>query len=45
MSTIRELDAVAATCDQPGHGLVSGDGGTAVLAHGNGVAHDVELVK
>ena len=30
MNTINELDAVALTCDQPEHGLVRGDVGTAV---------------
>jgi hypothetical protein len=34
MNTINELDAVALTCDQPEHGLVRGDVGTAVLVHG-----------
>jgi hypothetical protein len=43
MNTINELDAVALTCDQPEHGLVRGDVGTAVLVHGNGVAFEVEL--
>ena len=36
MNTINELDAVALTCDQPEHGLVRGDVGTAVLVHGEG---------
>ena len=44
MSTINELEAVALTCDLPGHGLVRGDVGTAVLSHGNGAAFEVEFV-
>jgi hypothetical protein len=44
MNTINELDAVALTCDQPEHGLVRGDVGTAVLVHGNGAAFEVEFV-
>jgi hypothetical protein len=43
-NTINELDAVALTCDLPDHGLVSGDVGTAVLVHGDGVAFEVEFV-
>ena len=31
MSTIKELDAVALTCDLPEHRLARGDVGTAVL--------------
>ncbi len=41
---INELDAVALTCDLPGHGLVSGDVGTAVMVHGEGEAFEVEFV-
>ena len=44
MNTINELDAVALTCDQPEHGLVRGDVGTAVLVHGKGAAFEVEFV-
>jgi hypothetical protein len=44
MKTIKELDAVALTCDLPKHGLVAGDVGTAVLMHGDGVAFEVEFV-
>ena len=44
MNTINELDPVALTCDQPEHGLVRGDVGTAVLVHGNGEAFEVEFV-
>ena len=44
MSTIKELDAVALTCDLPEHRLARGDVGTAVLVHGNGVAFEVEFV-
>jgi hypothetical protein len=44
MKTINELDAVALTCNLPEQGLVRGDVGTAVLAHGNGAAFEVEFV-
>lgn len=44
MNTIKELDAVALTCDLPEHGLVRGDVGTAVLVHGHGAAFEVEFV-
>ena len=44
MNTINELDCVALTCDQPEHGLVRGDVGTAVLVHGNGAGFEVEFV-
>ena len=44
MKTIKELDAVALTCDLPEYGLVRGDVGTAVLVHGNGKAFEVEFV-
>ncbi len=44
MKLIDELDAVALTCDLPKHGLVRRDVGTAVLAHGNGAAFEVEFV-
>jgi hypothetical protein len=44
MNTINELDAVALTCDLPEYRLVRGDVGTAVLAHGNGSAFEVEFV-
>lgn len=44
MSTIKELDAVALTCDLPEHRLTRGDVGTAVLVHGNGAAFEVEFV-
>lgn len=45
MTRIKELDAVALTCDLPAHGLVQGDVGTAVLAHGEGAAFEVEFVR
>ena len=44
MNTIKELDAVALTCELPKQGLVRGDVGTAVLVHGNGAAFEVEFV-
>lgn len=44
MNNIKELDAVALTCDLPQHGLQRGDVGTAVLVHGNGPAFEVEFV-
>ena len=44
MKTIKELDAVALTCDLPNHGLVRGDVGAAVLVHGDGSAFEVEFV-
>ena len=44
MKIIRELDAVALTCDLPDHGLKRGDVGTAVLVHGDGAAFEVEFV-
>ena len=44
MNTIKELDAVALTCDLPKHGLVRGDVGTVVLVHGDGAAFEVEFV-
>ena len=44
MNTIKELDAVALTCDLPKHGLVRGDVGTAELVHGDGAAFEVEFV-
>ena len=44
MNTIKELDAVALTCDLPEHGLVRGDVGAAVLVHGRGEAFEVEFV-
>ena len=44
MKPINELDPVALTCDLPEHGLVRGDVGAAVLAHGNGEAFEVEFV-
>ena len=34
MNTIKELDAVALTCDLPEQGLKRGDVGTVVLVHG-----------
>jgi hypothetical protein len=45
MSTIKELDAVALTCDLPEQRLARGDVGTVVLAHGNGAAFEVEFVS
>ncbi len=44
MNTIKELDAVALTCDLPEHRLVRGDVGTVVLVHGDDVAFEVEFV-
>jgi hypothetical protein len=44
MNIIRELDAVALTCDLPDHGLKRGDVGTTVLVRGNGAAFEVEFV-
>ena len=44
MNTIKELDAVALTCDLPEQGLKRGDVGTVVLVHGNGVAFEMEFV-
>ena len=43
MNTIKELDAVALTCDLPEQGLKRGDVGTVVLVHGNGVAFEMEF--
>ena len=43
MSPIKELDAVALTCDLPAHRLARVDVGTAVLVHGHGVAFEVEF--
>jgi len=44
MNTIKELDAVALTCDLPEHRLTQGDVGTAVMVHDNGTAFEVEFV-
>ena len=44
MNNIKELDAIALTCDLPENGLKRGDVGTAVLVHGNGEAFEVEFV-
>ena len=44
MNNIKELDAVALTCDLPEYGLKRGDVGTAVLVHGSGEAFEVEFV-
>ena len=44
MNNIKELDAVALTCDLPKCGLQRGDVGTAVLVHDNGAAFEVEFV-
>jgi hypothetical protein len=44
MNNIKELDAVALTCDLPEHGLERGDVGTIVLVHGHGEAFEVEFV-
>jgi hypothetical protein len=43
MNPIKELDAVALTCDLPAHGLRRGDVGTAVLMHGDGAGFEVEF--
>ncbi len=45
MNKIKELDAVALTCDLPQHGLKRGDVGTAVLVHGQCEAFEVEFVS
>jgi uncharacterized protein DUF4926 len=45
MSTIKELDAVALTCDVPEQRLARGDIGTVVLVHDNGAAFEVEFVS
>jgi hypothetical protein len=44
MNQPKELDPVALTCDLPEHGLKRGDVGTAVLAHREGAAYEVEFV-
>jgi hypothetical protein len=44
VNAIKELDAVALTCDLPEHRLARGDVGTAVLVHGDGAAFEVEFV-
>jgi hypothetical protein len=44
MSAIKELDAVALTCDLPKYRLTRGDVGTAVMVHENGAAFEVEFV-
>jgi hypothetical protein len=44
MNSIKELDAVALTCDLAENGLKCGDVGTAVLVHGGGAAFEVEFV-
>ena len=44
MNEIKELDAVALTCDLAESGLRRGDVGTAVLVHGKGAAFEVEFV-
>lgn len=44
MNNIKELDAVALTCDLPEHGLKRGDVGTAALVHGDGEGFEVEFV-
>ena len=44
MNKIKELDAVALTCDLPESGLKRGDVGTVVLVHGDGEAFEVEFV-
>jgi hypothetical protein len=41
MSKIKELDAVALTCDLPEHRLTRGDVGTAVMVHNDGAAYEV----
>ena len=45
MNAIKELDAVALTCDVPDHRLARGDVGTAVLVLGDGAAFEVEFVS
>lgn len=44
VNPIKELDAVALTCDLPKHVLKRGDVGTAVLVHPDGAAFEVEFV-
>ncbi len=44
MKFIQELDVVALTCDIPSHGLLRGDVGAAVMAHGDGESFEVEFV-
>ena len=44
MKSVNEHDGVALTCDLPEHGLVRGDLGTAVMAHGEGVTFEVEFI-
>ena len=44
MNNIKELDAVALTCDLPSLGLKRGDVGAVVLVHGEGEAFEVEFV-
>jgi len=44
MSTIKELDAVALTCDLPEYRLTRGDVGAVVLVHGDGTAFEVEFI-
>ena len=44
MSEIKELDAVALTCDLPDYRLRRGDVGAVVLVHDKGAAIEVEFV-
>ena len=44
MNNIKELDAVALTCDLADSGLMRGDVGTVVLVHRDGEAFEVEFV-
>jgi hypothetical protein len=44
MSMIKELDAVALTCDLPNYRLTRGDVGAVVLVHRQGLAFEVEFV-
>jgi len=44
MNDIKELDAIALTCDLPDSGLKCGDVGAAVMVHGDGKAFEVEFI-
>ncbi len=41
---IEELDRVVLTADLPAHGLMSGDIGTVVLVHRDGIGFEVEFL-
>ena len=44
MPMIKELDLVALVADDPVHGLVAGDVGTVVMAHGKNEGYEVEFM-